>query len=55
MNILKHKSWHVYNQKNVERVRKDEKQAAEEQERQDARVQKAVSDSSFDTDVLTST
>ena len=42
MNILKHKSWHVYNKKNIERVRKDELQAQQEQEKKDAKVQLAV-------------
>jgi hypothetical protein len=34
MNILKHKSWHVYSEKNRERVRKDEKELAEQEERE---------------------
>ncbi|TPX34309.1 hypothetical protein SmJEL517_g02930 [Synchytrium microbalum] len=39
--ILKHKSWHVYNAKNVEKVRKDEAAAQEEQDKNDARAQLA--------------
>lgn len=38
MNILKHKSWHVYNEKNRERVRRDEQQLAEEEEKERERA-----------------
>ncbi|KAL1918422.1 uncharacterized protein VTP21DRAFT_3082 [Calcarisporiella thermophila] len=38
MNILPHKSWHVYNVKNREKVRKDEEEAAEEERKKAERV-----------------
>ncbi|KAI8613502.1 hypothetical protein BC830DRAFT_469356 [Chytriomyces sp. MP71] len=39
--ILKHKSWHVYNEKNRERVRKDEEKAKKEEDEKKARAAKA--------------
>eukprot|EP01134_Creolimax_fragrantissima_P003303 CFRG3303T1 len=37
-NILQHKSWHVYNRDNVEKVRRDEENARLEQEEKDSRI-----------------
>ncbi|RUS30250.1 hypothetical protein BC938DRAFT_479662 [Jimgerdemannia flammicorona] len=38
MNILHHKSWHVYNTDNIEKVRKDEQKAKEEEEKKTERI-----------------
>ncbi|RUS22266.1 hypothetical protein BC937DRAFT_89869 [Endogone sp. FLAS-F59071] len=38
MNLLPHKSWNVYNKKNIEKVRKDEQKAREEEEEKAERV-----------------
>jgi hypothetical protein len=37
-------SWHVYNKKNIEKVRKDEEKAKEEERTKQARVTLAVSE-----------
>ncbi|KAF9114276.1 Leukocyte receptor cluster member 1 [Mortierella sp. AM989] len=41
MNILPHKSWHVYNQKNREKVQRDEAQAKEQEQQINDRAIKA--------------
>lgn len=42
LNILQHKSWHVYSAKNQERVRRDEAKAREEEEADRKRANIAV-------------
>ncbi|KAI9025161.1 hypothetical protein CLU79DRAFT_744350 [Phycomyces nitens] len=44
MNILPHKSWHVYNRDNIEKVRKDEAKAKLEESAKQERVQLAESE-----------
>ncbi|KAJ3332176.1 hypothetical protein HDU76_001057 [Blyttiomyces sp. JEL0837] len=41
LQILQHKSWHVYSEKNRERVRKDEEKAREEEEKKNQQIHKA--------------
>ncbi|GAN02606.1 leukocyte receptor cluster (LRC) member 1 [Mucor ambiguus] len=48
MNILHHKSWHVYNKDNVERVRKDEAEAEAEAKKKQDRVILAESEARLD-------
>jgi len=52
MNILHHKSWHVRNKKNIERVRNDEKKAREEEEAKERR--KAIAESEVRINLLRS-
>ncbi|KAI8145039.1 hypothetical protein BJV82DRAFT_604653 [Fennellomyces sp. T-0311] len=44
MNILPHKSWHVYNKKNIERVKRDEANARVEEEAKAERAAQAESE-----------
>lgn len=48
LKLLPHKSWHVYNQENVARVKRDEAQAALEQEQQDDRAFRADAEARLD-------
>ncbi|KAK4514677.1 cyclin-dependent protein kinase [Mucor velutinosus] len=48
MNILHHKSWHVYNKDNIERVRKDEAEAEAEAKKKQDRVMLAESEARLD-------
>lgn len=48
LKLLPHKSWHVYNQENVARVKRDEARAALEQEQQDDRAFRADAEARLD-------
>lgn len=48
LKLLPHKSWHVYNQENVARVKRDEAQAALEQEQHNDRAFRADAEARLD-------
>ncbi|KAI9493099.1 hypothetical protein BDB00DRAFT_384767 [Zychaea mexicana] len=48
MNILPHKSWNVYNKKNIEKVRRDEAKAREEEQLKAERAAQAESEARLD-------
>ncbi|GAA5992163.1 hypothetical protein JCM10908_001798 [Rhodotorula pacifica] len=48
LKLLPHKSWHVYNQENVARVKRDEARAAQEQEQNDERAFQAEAEARLD-------
>ncbi|GAA5964303.1 hypothetical protein JCM8115_006061 [Rhodotorula mucilaginosa] len=48
LKLLPHKSWHVYNQENVARVKRDEARAALEQEQHDDRAFRADAEARLD-------
>lgn len=48
LKLLPHKSWHVYNQENVARVRRDEARAQQEQEQTEDRAFKADAEARLD-------
>ncbi|KAI8329580.1 hypothetical protein BD560DRAFT_416673 [Blakeslea trispora] len=48
MNILHHKSWHVYNKDNIEKVRQDEAKAEEEARKKQEKVILAESEARLD-------